>query len=307
MAVVTMRQLLEAGVHFGHQTRRWNPKMRRYIFTERDGIYILDLAQTMEAIDRSYRFVRDLVSNGGVLLFVGTKKQIADSVGEEARKVGMPYVNFRWLGGMLTNFKTIHERIVRLRELEAQEAQGILDEIPKKEALRARHEMEKLQRNLDGIRDLNKLPDAIFVLDTKKEETAVKEARKLGIPVIGVVDTNCDPDDVDYVIPGNDDAIRSGTLLVKVMAAAVAEGLGQRPPEVVAAAEAAAEAGVTLTAGSEEPPAEWELMLIQQEGTAKPDEMVAEEGPAAEEMSTGEELEEEVKRRYGDEDEEKLR
>lgn len=306
MAVVTMKQLLEAGVHFGHQTRRWNPKMRRYIFTERDGIYILDLAQTMDAIDRSYRFVRDTVSNGGVLLFVGTKKQISDAVGEEARKVGMPYVNFRWLGGMLTNFRTIHERIVRMRELESQEAQGIFEEMPKKEALRARHEMKKLQRNLDGIRDLNKLPDAIFVLDTKKEETGVKEARKLGLPIIGVVDTNCDPDEVDFVIPGNDDAIRSGTLLVKVMAAAVSEGLGRRPPEVVAAAEAAAEAGVTLTSGSEEPPAEWELMLIQQEGTTKKDEMVAEEGPVAD-LSPVEEIEEEVKRRYGDDDEEKLR
>jgi small subunit ribosomal protein S2 len=278
VAVVTMKELLEAGVHFGHQTRRWNPKMRRFIFTERNGIYIIDLTKTMAGIDEAYRFVRDLVASGGAVLFVGTKKQISDAVEAEARRVAMPFVNFRWLGGMLTNFQTIHQRIVRMRELEAQEAQGILDEIPKKEALKLRHELGKLQRNLDGIRDLSRVPDAVFVVDTKKEETCVREARKLRIPLIGLVDTNCDPEEIDYVIPGNDDAIRSGGLLIRVIADAAAEGLKRRPPEVVAAAEAAAASGVQLTAGTEEPPAEWELMLIQQEADDdKGDEMVAEE------------------------------
>ena len=284
VAVVTMKQLLEAGVHFGHQTRRWNPKMRRYIFTERSGIYIIDLLKTLEGIERSYTFVRDLTSKGGTVLFVGTKKQIADTLADEAKRVGMPYVNYRWLGGMLTNFQTMYKRIRRMRELETQEAQGIFDELPKKEALRLRHELEKLQKNLGGIGDLTRRPDAIFVIDTRKEEIAVKEARKLGVPIIAVVDTNCDPDVVDFVIPGNDDAIRSGSLLARVIADAVAAGLGARPPEVIAAAEAAAASGVTYTAGGEEPPAEWEIMLAQEEAEkvrrAK-EEMVPEEGPAA--------------------------
>src|SRR6267378_704329 len=249
MAVVTMKQLLESGVHFGHQTRRWNPKMRRYIFTERSGIYIIDLLKTLEGIERSYTFVRDLTSKGGTVLFVGTKKQIADAIADEAKRVGMPYVNYRWLGGMLTNFQTMYKRIRRMRELETQEAQGIFEELPKKEALRLRRELEKLQKNLGGIGDLTRRPDAIFVIDTRKEEIAVKEARKLGVPIIAVVDTNCDPDVVDFVIPGNDDAIRSGSLLARV----------------IAAAEAAAASGVTYTAGGEEPPAEWEIMLAQEE------------------------------------------
>ncbi len=324
MAVITMKQLLEAGVHFGHQTRRWNPKMRRYIFAERNGIYIIDLLKTLQGIESVYEFVRDLVARGGIVLFVGTKKQIADAVEEEALRVGMPYVNYRWLGGMLTNFQTIHRRILRMRELETQEAQGIFEELPKKEALKLRHELEKLQRTLNGIRDLNRRPDAVFILDTKKEEIAVREARKLGLPILAVVDTNCDPDDVDYVIPGNDDAIRSGSLLTRVIADAVADGLNQRPPEIVAAAEAAAASGVTLTAGTEEPPAEWELMLVQQEAEApKPEEIVAESGPAAEPEETaeetaeetdevkpllsdeplpGEDIEEELKTRYKEED-----
>lgn len=265
MAVVSLKQLLEAGVHFGHQTRRWNPKMRRFIFAERNGIYIIDLLKTMTGIEAAYEYCRKLVAGGGIVLFVGTKKQIADAVAEEAKRVNMPYVNYRWLGGMLTNFQTIHKRILRMRELESMQAQGIFDEIPKKEALTLRKELEKLQKNLDGIRDLNRRPDAVFVVDTKKEDICVREARKLGLPIIAIVDTNCDPDDVDYVIPGNDDAIRSGALLTRVVADAIAAGMNARPPEVIAAAEAAAASSVTLTAGSEEPPAEWEIMLAQQE------------------------------------------
>jgi small subunit ribosomal protein S2 len=239
--------------------------MRRFIFAERNGIYIIDLLKTMTGIEAAYEYCRKLVSGGGIVLFVGTKKQIADAVAEEAKRVNMPYVNYRWLGGMLTNFQTIHKRILRMRELESMQAQGIFDEIPKKEALTLRKELEKLQKNLDGIRDLNRRPDAVFVVDTKKEDICVREARKLGLPIIAIVDTNCDPDDVDYVIPGNDDAIRSGALLTRVVADAIAAGMNARPPEVIAAAEAAAASSVTLTAGSEEPPAEWEIMLAQQE------------------------------------------
>jgi small subunit ribosomal protein S2 len=276
-----MKQLLEAGVHFGHQTRRWNPKMRRYIFTERNGIYIIDLLKSLEGIEKAYSFVRALVAKGGIVLFVGTKKQIADAIAQEATRVSMPYVNYRWLGGMLTNFQTMHRRILRLRELESQDAQGVLDELPKKEALRLRHELEKLRKNLSGIRDLNRRPDAVFIVDTRKEDICVREARKLKLPVIAIVDTNCDPDEVDFVIPGNDDAIRSGWLLTRVVADAVADGLRRRPPEVIAAAEAAAASGVTLTAGGEEPPAEWEIMLAQQEqeSTRKPGDAPA--APAA--------------------------
>lgn len=314
MAVVTMKELLEAGVHFGHQTRRWNPKMRRFIFTERNGIYIIDLLKTLTGIERAYEFCRDLASRGGIVLFVGTKKQIADTVAHEATRVGMPYVNYRWLGGMLTNFQTIHRRILRMRELESQEAQGLLEEMSKKEALRLRHEMEKLKKSLDGIRDLNRLPDAVYVLDTKKEEICVREARKLGLPVVAVIDTNCDPDEVDYPIPGNDDAIRSGSLLTRVVAEAIADGLSKRPPEVIAAAEAAA-SGIHLTAGGEEPPAEWEIMLAQQEAESAKrdkDELVPESIEAAQpikplltdEPLPGEEIEEEILRKYKGEEEE---
>ncbi|HYY45363.1 MAG TPA: 30S ribosomal protein S2, partial [Actinomycetota bacterium] len=196
MPVVTVRQLLEAGVHFGHQTRRWNPKMKRFIFTERNGIYILDLQQTMSGIENAYTFIRDRVAAGGTVLFVATKRQLQDVLEEQAKRAGMPYVNFRWLGGMLTNFRTIHERIQRMRELEDMVNGGALDGLPKKEGLRLRHEHDKLERNLGGIRDLDRLPDAIYILDTKKEEIAVREAKKLGIPIVAVLDTNCDPDDV---------------------------------------------------------------------------------------------------------------
>ncbi len=224
MAVVTMKQLLEAGVHFGHQTRRWNPKMKRFLYGERSGIYIIDLHQTLARIETAYAFVRDLVGAGGTLLFVGTKKQAQDPVAEYATACGMPYVNERWLGGMLTNFETVSGRVRKLSELEAARDAGEFDALPKKEGLMLRRELDKLERNLGGIRRLTRLPNAIFVIDTKKEHIAVTEANKLGIPVIAIVDSNCDPDIIDYVIPGNDDAIRSGRLLCRVMADAVQEG-----------------------------------------------------------------------------------
>jgi small subunit ribosomal protein S2 len=231
--VVTRRELLEAGVHFGHQTRRWNPKMGRYLYGERSGIYILDLEKTLTGLDEAYAFARDVGRRGGVVLFIGTKKQAQETVEEQAGRVDMPFVNTRWLGGMLTNFQTISRRLVRLRELREMERTGAFDVLPKKEVLRLRHEKEKLERNLGGIQDLEKLPDAVFVIDTKKEHIAVGEARKLGIPVIAIVDTNCDPDEVDYVIPGNDDAIRSVSLVTRVLADALAEGSG-RPAKAVA-------------------------------------------------------------------------
>ena len=224
MAVVTMKQLLGAGVHFGHQTRRWNPKMRRFILGERNGIYLIDLQQTMKGIEESYGYIRDLVAGGGTILFVGTKKQTQGPVAVYADACGMPYVNERWLGGMLTNFQTVSTRVKRMKEFEAMQKAGDFDAMPKKEALRHTRELEKLQRNLGGIRGLDKLPDAIFVIDTKKEHIAVTEANKLGLPVVAVVDTNCDPDVITHVIPGNDDAIRSGALLCRVVADAVTEG-----------------------------------------------------------------------------------
>jgi small subunit ribosomal protein S2 len=224
MAVVSMRQLLEAGVHFGHQTRRWNPKMKRYILGERNGIYLIDLRKTLNGIESAYSFVRDLVADGGTVLFVGTKKQTQGPVAEYAEACGMPYVNQRWLGGMLTNFATVSGRVKRMQELRAMQAAGDFDGMPKREALQHTRELEKLTRNLGGIATLDRLPNAVFVIDTKKEAIAVTEARKLGLPVVAVVDTNCDPDVIDYVIPGNDDAIRSGSLMCRVMADAVTEG-----------------------------------------------------------------------------------
>jgi small subunit ribosomal protein S2 len=223
---VAMKDLLEAGVHFGHQTRRWNPKMRPYIFTERNDIYIIDLQQTLGKLEEAYNFVRDLTSKGGIILFVGTKKQAQDAIKDEAERCGMPYVAYRWLGGMLTNFKTISSRIKRLEELEEMKEKGMFETLPRKEVMRLEKELLKLQRNLGGIRNLDRLPDAVFIIDTKKEEIAVKEARKLGIPIVAIVDTNCDPDEVDYVIPGNDDAIRSAALITSVIADAVVEGRG---------------------------------------------------------------------------------
>ena len=226
MAVVTMRQLLESGVHFGHQTRRWNPKMKRFILTERNGIYIIDLRQSVEEINRAYDFVKETVARGGNILFVGTKKQAQEAVAEQAQRVGMPYVNQRWLGGMLTNFSTVHARLERLRELE----QIDFDDVAasgrtKKELLMMRREKDKLARTLGGIRDMAKLPAAVWIVDTKKEHLAVAEANKLNIPIVAILDTNCDPDEVTYGIPGNDDAIRAVTLLTRVIADAVADGV----------------------------------------------------------------------------------
>src|SRR5256714_1429469 len=225
MAVVTMKQLLDSGVHFGHQTRRWNPKMKRYILTDRNGIYIIDLQQTLSYIDRAYEFVRETVAHGGSVLFVGTKKQAQEGIADEGKRVNMPYVNERWLGGMLTNFQTVHKRLQRLKELESMEQTGGFEGRTKKEILMLTREKDKLEKTLGGIRDMAKVPSAVWIVDTKKEHIAVGEARKLGIPVVAILDTNCDPDEVDFPIPGNDDAIRSVTLLTRVVADAVAEGL----------------------------------------------------------------------------------
>ena len=224
MAVVSMKQLLEAGVHFGHQTRRWNPKMAPYIFTERNGIYIIDLQKTVKKLEEAYMFVRDTAANGGEILFVGTKKQAGDSVKEEAERCGMHYVNARWLGGMLTNFKTIRRRIERLSQLRKMEEDGTFELLPKKEVIKLKLEIEKLEKFIGGIKNMGQIPAALFVVDPKKEKIAVSEARKLGIPIVAIVDTNCDPDEVDYVIPGNDDAIRAVKLIAGAMANAVLEG-----------------------------------------------------------------------------------
>ena len=233
MPVVTRRELLEAGVHFGHQTRRWNPKMQRFLYGERSGIYIIDLEKSLAGIEETHEFVQALGRRRGIVLFIGTKKQAQEVVQDHATRIGMPYVNHRWLGGMLTNFTTISKRLLRLRELHEMERTGALDYLPKKEAIRLRHERDKLTRNLGGIQDLERLPDAVFVIDTKKEHIAVNEARKLGIPVIAIVDTNCDPDEVDFAIPGNDDAIRAVSLVTRVVADALAEGYGMAKDEDV--------------------------------------------------------------------------
>ena len=224
MAVVSMKPLLEAGVHFGHQTRRWNPKMAQYIFTERNGIYIIDLQKTVKKLEEAYDYVRELSANGGTVLFVGTKKQAGDSIREEAERAGAYYVNARWLGGMLTNFETIRKRIRRLEQLRKMEADGTFERLPKKEVVKLNLEIEKLEKYLGGIKEMNKLPTAMFVVDPRKEKIAVAEAHKLGIPVIAIVDTNCDPDEIDYVIPGNDDAIRAVKLISSTMANAIIEG-----------------------------------------------------------------------------------
>ncbi|HLS23323.1 MAG TPA: 30S ribosomal protein S2 [Pseudogracilibacillus sp.] len=224
MSIISMKQLLEAGVHFGHQTRRWNPKMKPYIFTERNGIYIIDLQKTVKKIEEAYEFVRQLAADGGNVLFVGTKKQAQDSVQEEATRSGMFYVNQRWLGGTLTNFKTIRKRINRLNEIEKMEEDGTFDVLPKKETINLTREKERLLKFLGGIRDMDKLPDAVFVIDPRKENIAVAEARKLNIPIVGIVDTNCDPDEIDYIIPANDDAIRAVRLLTSTIADAIIEG-----------------------------------------------------------------------------------
>ncbi|MCC2335301.1 30S ribosomal protein S2 [Cellulomonas wangsupingiae] len=255
MAVVTMRQLLESGVHFGHQTRRWNPKMKRFIFTERNGIYIVDLQQSLSYIDRAYEFVSQTVAHGGSILFVGTKKQAQEPVAEQAARVGMPYVNQRWLGGMLTNFTTVHKRLQRLKELEQIDFDDVAgSSLTKKELLVLRREKDKLTKTLGGIRDMAKVPSAVWIVDTNKEHLAVDEARKLGIPVVAILDTNCDPDVVDYPIPGNDDAIRAVQLLTRVIADAVADGTLKRH-----SGGAAATQGADVDA---EPLAEWERELL---------------------------------------------
>ena len=281
MAVVTMRQLLESGVHFGHQTRRWNPKMKRYIFTERNGIYIIDLQQTLSYIDTAYDFVKQTVAHGGSILFIGTKKQAQEAIQKEASRVGMPYVNHRWLGGMLTNFSTVYKRLQRLKELEALEQTGDGTVRTKKEMLHLKREQTKLERTLGGIRDMQKLPIAVWIVDTKKEHIAVDEARKLGIPVVAILDTNCDPDEVDYKIPGNDDAIRSVAVLTRVVAEAVADGLMAR-----AGAAGKGESDKPEIAEGE-PLAEWERDLLvsaeaKKSDTAAPEGAGTEAAPAAE-------------------------
>src|SRR6201990_1908047 len=255
MAVVTMRQLLESGVHFGHQTRRWNPKMKRFIFTERNGIYIIDLRQTLDYIDKAYEYVRGTVAEGGSILFVGTKKQAQEAIAEQASRVGMPFVNHRWLGGMLTNFSTVYKRLQRMKELEAIEQTGAAQGYTKKESLQLQREKIKLTKTLGGLRDMQRVPAAVWIVDTKKEHIAVDEARKLGIPVIAVLDTNCDPEEGDFPIPGNDAAIRSAELLTRVVASAVAEGLIARSGRNRQDADAKPEPG-TVAAG--EPLPEWE-------------------------------------------------
>ncbi len=253
MAVVTMRQLLESGVHFGHQTRRWNPKMKRFIMTERNGIYIIDLQQSLTYINDAYEFVKQTVAHGGTILFVGTKKQAQEPIAEQATRVGMPYVNHRWLGGMLTNFQTISKRLTRLKELEEIDFDTVAGSgYTKKELLLLQREKDKLEKTLGGIRSMSKVPSAVWIVDTKKEHLAVDEARKLGLPVIAILDTNCDPDEVDYKIPGNDDAIRSVTLLTRVVADAVAEGLMARSGGKSGGAEGE----------DAEPMAEWERELL---------------------------------------------
>jgi small subunit ribosomal protein S2 len=257
--VVTMKQLLESGVHFGHQTRRWNPKMKRYILTERNGIYIIDLQQSLDYIDRAYEFIRETVAHGGTILYVGTKKQAQEAIAEQARRVGMPFVNQRWLGGMLTNFSTVFKRLQRLKELEEIDFSDVAGSgMTKKELLQLKRERDKLERTLGGIRDMARVPSAVWIVDTKKEHIAVSEARKLGIPVVGILDTNCDPDEVTYPIPGNDDAIRSVALLTRVVADAVADGLIAR-----AGASDGDEKPADDQFTSEEPLPEWERALLE--------------------------------------------
>ncbi|WP_125107907.1 MULTISPECIES: 30S ribosomal protein S2 [Gulosibacter] len=274
MAVVSMRQLLDAGVHFGHQTRRWNPKMKRFIFTERSGIYILDLQQSLAFIDKAYDFVKETVSHGGSVLFVGTKKQAQEVIAEQALRVNQPYVNQRWLGGLLTNFQTVQKRLNRLKELDLVDFEDTSTGYTKKELLIQRRERDKLEKTLGGIRNMSRTPSALWVVDTNKEHLAIDEAKKLGIPVVAILDTNCDPDDVDYPIPGNDDAIRSVGLLTRIVADAAAEGLmtrHQKPAE-----------GAGETA---EPLAEWELELLKQ-GEAKTEEAAAPAAEAVQEPAT---------------------
>ncbi len=303
MSVVSMRELLEAGVHFGHQTRRWNPKMRRFIFTERGGIYIIDLKQTQELLDEAYDFVRNLAARGGTILFVGTKKQSMDAISEHAGRVGMPYVNHRWLGGLLTNWRTMSDRIERLHELRRLQNEGQLDLLPAKERITMVGELEKLEANLGGVADMRKQPDAVFIVDLRKEALAVREARRLGLPVIALVDTNCDPDEADYVIPGNDDAIRSCSLVIKAIAdgietgrqrvaerefAAQAQPNGDAPPEAEPEPEIA-EPGIQVDAPEElEPLGKAEAATTEEQPAAEAETREQVPGNAPEEATGGE-------------------
>ena len=290
--VVTMKQLLEAGVHFGHQTRRWNPKMKRFIFGERNGIYIIDLQQTLQRIETAYSFVRDLVADGGTVLFIGTKKQAQDPIQSYSEKCGMPYINERWLGGMLTNFETIAKRVQKMQEYQRMRVAGDFEAMPKKEALLIGRELEKLERNLKGIREMTKLPDAVFILDTKKEHIGVTEANKLGIPIVAVVDTNCDPDLIQYVIPGNDDAIRAGTLMCRIIADAVEEGrliASRRGGPSAPAPSRTAEDEARIAAQQAEARRQAALQAQEREArlaAQRTDVPAADEAPAAEEAPT---------------------
>jgi small subunit ribosomal protein S2 len=276
MPVVSMKELLEAGVHFGHQTRRWNPKMKRFIFTERGGIYIIDLQQTQELVDEAHNFAKAIAERGGSVLFVGTKKQAQDSVRDEAKRVGMPYVNNRWLGGLLTNWRTISDRIQRLHELRGLKQENMLDLLPAKERIQMEAELEKLESNLGGVADMRRQPDAIFIVDLRKEQLAVREAKRLGMPVIALVDTNCDPDEADYVIPGNDDAIRSCSVIVKAIADGIEAGkqklteneLKARSAKNGAKEEAAPEEAAPEEAAAEKAPAEEPAAAVEEPAAA---------------------------------------
>ncbi|MDX2340790.1 30S ribosomal protein S2 [Micrococcus sp. M4NT] len=277
MPVVTMRQLLDSGVHFGHQTRRWNPKMKRFILTERNGIYVIDLQQSLSYIDRAYEFVKETVAHGGTILFVGTKKQAQEAIADQAGRVGMPYVNHRWLGGMLTNYSTVSKRVQRMKELEEIDFEDVAGSgHTKKELLLLNRELQKLQANLGGIRNMAKTPSAVWIVDTKKEHLAVDEAQKLNIPVVAILDTNCDPDEVTYPIPGNDDAIRSVNLLTRVVADAVAEGLMAR------------QGGGKSGQSAAEPMAEWERELLEQHNAEQAAPQAQEQAPAAAAPAAGE-------------------
>jgi small subunit ribosomal protein S2 len=292
-----MRELLEAGVHFGHQTRRWNPKMKRFIFTERGGIYIIDLQQTLELLDQAHRFARELASRGGTMLFVGTKKQSMDAVADHAKRVGMPYVNHRWLGGLLTNWRTISSRIERLHELRRLKEEGQLELLPAKERIAMLAEHEKLEANLGGVADMQRQPDALFIVDLRKEQIAVREGRRLGLPIVALVDTNCDPDEADYVIPGNDDAIRSCSLIVRTIADGIAEGQTMARPEEFAAATDGAARQPVPEAEAEEPAAReaaevatdpsYEQLAPKEPVAEPPGEAEAEPGAAASTQPSG--------------------
>jgi small subunit ribosomal protein S2 len=277
MSVVSMRELLEAGVHFGHQTRRWNPKMRRFIFTERGGIYIIDLQQTSELLEEAYNFARNLAERGGSILFVGTKKQSQSAVEDQAKRVGMPFVSHRWLGGLLTNWRTISARIDRLHELRRLKEEGQLELLPAKERIAMENELAKLEENLGGVADMKRQPDAVFIVDLRKEQLAVREARRLGLPIIALVDTNCDPDEADYVIPGNDDAIRSCDLIVRVVADAIDAGKQKvTPAEMAAAANGAAQAEPETASEPTVPEGDNEVVSPAEEPVAEPSQPEAE-------------------------------